>query len=60
MQETSNAYDSVNHFGLFSCLIKARLPRSIVSLMIFWYSKLSGVVKWGIYFSVPLDIRSGC
>ena len=58
--DISKAYDSVNHFGLFSGLIKARLPRTIVSLMICWYSKLSGVVKWRIYFSVPLDIQSGC
>ena len=33
-------HDSVNHFGLFSCLIKARLSRTNVSLMICWYSKL--------------------
>ena len=58
--DISKAYDSVNHFGLFSCSIKARLPRTVVFLIFCWYSKLSGIVKWGIYFSVPLDIQSGC
>ena len=60
--DISKAYDSVNYFGLFSCLIKAQLPRTAELLMICWFSKLSGVVKWGIYFSLPLDIhvQSGC
>ena len=52
----SKVNDSMNHFGLFSCLIKAWLLRTIVSVMICWYSKLSGVVKWGIYFSIPLNM----
>ena len=29
--DVTKAYDSVNHFGLHSCLVKARLPRTIVS-----------------------------
>ena len=50
--DISKAYDSVNNFGLFSYLIKARLPRTIVLLVICWYSKLSGCEMGNIFFVI--------
>ncbi len=57
--DASKAFDRVNHFKLFSILIKQGLPKYFVCTIINWYSRLSIRVKWQNSFSTELRILSG-
>ena len=57
------AFDTVNHFKLFSSLIKANLPKWIISILLDWYSKLSVTVRYknttSRFFNVLSGVRQG-
>ena len=57
--DVSKAFDRVNHYKLFTTLIRTGLPRVFVDLMVDWYEKLYVAVKWNGGMSVPLNVRSG-
>jgi len=57
--DISKAYDSINHYSLFIKLMKIKLPRSVIELLIYWYSKLECVVKWCCAMSSKFSIKSG-
>ena len=58
--DASKAFDRVNHFKLFTTLIKTGVPKCFVNIIINWYSKLSVSVKWnGQCSSYPLYVQSG-
>ena len=44
--DMSRAYDSINHFELFRQLIRNRMPKTIIVLLMDWYGKIKGCVKW--------------
>ena len=44
--DISKAYDSINHFELFRRLIRIRVPKSFIVLLMDWYGKIKGCVKW--------------
>ena len=44
--DASKAFDGVNHFKLFTTLVQTGLPKSVVDIIINWYSKLSATVRW--------------
>jgi hypothetical protein len=57
--DASKAFDRVNHFKLFSAMLKRGLPTSVVDLMANWYLKLSIVVRWNGFNSGVLRVLSG-
>jgi hypothetical protein len=56
--DASKAFDRINHFKLFSTLIKKGLPKIIVQIIVNWYSKLSVVVRWNGHDSCALAVQS--
>ena len=58
--DASKAFDRVNHYKLFTTLIKCGLPKFFVETIINWYSKLTVAVRWnGSYSSSTLPVLSG-
>jgi hypothetical protein len=57
--DAAKAFDSVNHFKLFSALLKKGLPFWFVDIIANWYLKLSVVVRWNGFNSGVLRILSG-
>jgi len=61
--DLASAFDRVNHFVLFDKLMQRNFPRSILAVLVSWYSKLFSSVKWGNFFSnlfcVTAGIRQG-
>ena len=57
--DASKAFDRVNHFKMYSSLIKKGLPRIFIDIIINWYSKLCVSVKWQNQLSDPLFVLSG-
>ena len=57
--DASKAFDRVNHFKLFSILIKQGLPKYFVNTLINWYSRISVRVKWSNSLSAELRVLSG-
>lgn len=57
--DASKAFDRVNHFKLYSCLIKKGLPASFINTIVNWYSKLSVMVRWNEHDSSSLAVLSG-
>jgi hypothetical protein len=57
--DASKAFDRLNHFTLFSTLIKSDLPRCFVNTIVNWYSRLSVKVRWNNCLSSDLRVRSG-
>ena len=51
--DASKAFDRVNHFSLYSILIKAGLPRHFIDLLIRWYSMLRACARWNNVLSDP-------
>ena len=44
--DISRAYDFINHFELFRQLIRIWVPKSIIVLLMDWYGKITGCIKW--------------
>jgi len=57
--DVSKAYDCVQHYKLFSALLRAGLPKNMVCLLADWYSKLCVVVRWNNSYSNIFRVGSG-
>jgi len=57
--DASKAFDTVNHYKLFSCLLKVDLPLFLVKLLINWYSRLSVFNCWNGHFSSAFKVENG-
>jgi Reverse transcriptase (RNA-dependent DNA polymerase) len=57
--DAAKAFDRVNHFKLYTTLIRAGLPIYFVNTIINWYSKLCISVRWNTCESSFLPVRSG-
>jgi len=61
--DISKAYDCVNHYKLFTSLLKAGVPRWLIDILVNWYSKLFVAVRWNEclsrYFKVGSGVRQG-
>ena len=53
------AFDRINHFKLFSSLIKANVPLWVIMILYDWYSKLFVKVKWKGALSDEFCVHSG-
>ena len=57
--DLKKVFDKVNHFKLFSSLIKQNIPMWILAIMINWYSKLYVSVRWNNTYSYNYQVKSG-
>src|SRR5208283_3328010 len=57
--DLSKAFDRVNHYGLLHSLMKRGVPLCLINILLSWFSKLSGMVKWNNQFSKMFNIQSG-
>jgi len=57
--DASKAFDSVNHYKLYSTLIRSGLPNIFINIIINWYSRLTINVSWGNCVSSELRILTG-
>jgi hypothetical protein len=57
--DLSKAFDTVNHYKLFSTLLKAGIPRSVINIICDWYGKLFVCVRWNGSLSDIFQVCSG-
>jgi len=57
--DIKKAFDTVNHFRLFSSLIKSNVPKWVVLILANWYSKLFVCVRWRNTLSSSFSVLSG-
>ena len=57
--DISKAFDTVNHYKLFSALSKTGICKNILTLLVDWYSKLSVAVRWKGFLSNCFSVGSG-
>ena len=57
--DISKAYDSVNHYKLYSSLLRSGCPEWLVDILVDWYSKLSVAVRWNSSMSKSFAVKSG-
>jgi len=57
--DITKAFDKVNHYVLFTKLIKRRLTPNAVRLLLFWYSNAYNNVRWGDALSQPYKLHAG-
>ena len=57
--DASKAFDRLNHFKLYTTLVKMHVPMTCINLIINWYGKLNSRVKWFDHLSDSLIINSG-
>ena len=57
--DLKKAFDRVNHYKLFSSLIKLKIPMWIIAVLVNWYSKIYVAVRWKHAFSYSFQVLSG-
>ena len=61
--EAAKAFDRVNHWALFSKLIRRNIPLVIVIIIAFWFQTQPMCIKWGKissrYFNVSNGVHQG-
>ena len=57
--DISKAFDNVNHYKLYTSLLKAGFPGWVVGLLVNWYGKLSVAVHWQGSLSDSFIVQSG-
>ena len=55
----SKAFDKVNHFGLYTKLIKRNIPVDLLHLLINWYDKCFAFVRWNGALSRCVELLCG-
>jgi len=57
--DLSEAFDNINHYGLYLKFIKRNIPLIMLNAIINWYSKRGAVVRWKGIFSEYFSMTSG-
>lgn len=57
--DASKAFDKINHWNLFSKLLKRNMPVIFVRLLAIWYSTQSFIVRWNNCVSLPFTVTNG-
>ena len=57
--DISKAFDNVNHYQLFTSLLKSDFPGWVVELLVNWYGKLVVAVRWQGSLYDPFTGHSG-
>ncbi len=58
--DISKAFDRLNHYSIFQCLIERGLPVQLVDVFCGWFRNMLSCVKWGSSESVYFNVLSGC
>ena len=62
-EQTSKAFDRVEHWSLFKKLIDRNVPLVVVRILVHWYRQQTLCVKWGrntsSFFTVSNGVRQG-
>ena len=57
--DVAKAFDSVNHYGIFIKLMNVHVPLCVLNVLVNWYGKLSGCVRWAGVLSQQFSMHSG-
>ena len=57
--DASKAFDRLNHWRLFNCLIERKVPLILIRLLCFWYSTQQLMVRWGNSLSLSFSVTNG-
>ena len=57
--DASKAFDKINHWILFTKMIKRSIPSVIVRIILFWYQTQTACIKWGQHTSSFFTISNG-
>ena len=57
--DVSKAFDRVNHYSLFCKLIDRHVPVNVLMILMNWYDKCVGVVKWKGAHSSTFKLMAG-
>lgn len=57
--DLTKAFDKVNHYKLFTALLKKRTPIWVILVLENWYSKLTSRVRWNNVYSDAFSVKSG-
>jgi len=57
--DASKAFDRVNHFKLYTSLMKRNVPTAFPNVVINWYSKMNVIVRWNNSLSAMVRVKSG-
>ena len=57
--DASKAFDRINHWNLFTKLIKRNIHYKIINLLVYWYGQQICCVKWGAFVSKTFQVTSG-
>ena len=57
--DCSKGFDKVDHSGIFIKLLQRNVPLCLLNVIMFWYRKLSSVVKWNNVYSRSFAVTSG-
>ena len=57
--DMSKAFDKMSHYGLYIKLMELSIPRCFIDILICWYAKCFGVVRYDNYLSSRFHVCAG-
>jgi exonuclease III len=57
--DASKAFDRINHYKLYTTLIRRGVPVLFINMICNWYGKLSIMIRWDNHDSDNLAVKSG-
>ena len=57
--DASKAFDRLNYWCLFNKLLNRNFPKTVVKLLIFWYTTQSMCVQWNSCISASFLVSNG-
>ena len=58
--DITKAFDRLNHYTIFQCLLERGFPVQLVNVFSSWYRNMLACVKWGNVRSDYFNVLSGC
>jgi len=61
--DASKAFDRINHWCLFKKLLQREMPKTVIRLLVYWYTSQQFAIRWGSivsdFFMVSNGVRQG-
>ena len=57
--DITKAFDKINHYKLFLCLMDRFISGNIIKLLANWYLKINTVVKWNNSITISVLLTAG-
>ena len=57
--DISKAFDRISHFALFNKLMKLKFPKSVINILLSWYTKCFVKVRWNNNLSESFQTLAG-